>query len=83
MSLLITSNTPSNEIGSVDSGGINRPFSYMNNLQDTLRIPTNSEIAVQSVKINRSGVKSVSSSDRFGVYFGNTWQSAHKEVTFS
>jgi len=70
MSLLITSNTPSNEIGSVDSGGINRPFSYMNNLQDTLRIPTNSEIAVQSVKINRSGVKSVSSSDRFGVYFG-------------
>lgn len=70
MSLLITSNTPSNEIGSVDAGGINRPFSYMNNLQDTLRIPTNSEIAVQSVKINRSGIVSVSAGARFGVYFG-------------
>tara|TARA_R100000655_G_scaffold79093_2_gene118515 strand:+ start:1064 stop:2938 length:1875 start_codon:yes stop_codon:yes gene_type:complete len=54
MSFLITSNTA--ESGGVQlSGGINRPFSYFNNLQDTFKIPKNSEIAVQSIKINKEG----------------------------
>ena len=54
MSFLITSNTAKS--GGVQlSGGINRPFSYFNNLQDTFKIPKNSEIAVQSIKINKEG----------------------------
>ena len=69
MSLLITSNTSDNEIGDVTSG-INLPYSYTNNLQDTLRIPKNSEIAVQSVKINRDGVISLNKGQQFGIFFG-------------
>ena len=69
MSLLITSNTPDNDAGQL-TDGINRPFSYTNNLQDTLKIPTNSEIAVQSVKINRDGVLSLNRGQFMGLYFG-------------
>ncbi len=50
MSLVITSNidkdNPNNQ------GGINLPYSYTNSM-DNLKIPANSEIAVQSVKVNR------------------------------
>jgi len=69
MSLLITSNTPENDAGQL-TDGINRPFSYTNNLQDTLKIPANSEIAVQSVKINRDGVISINNGQQAGIYFG-------------
>ena len=54
MSLVITSNTPKNEIGTLTEG-INRAFSYTNHLQGTLKIDTDSQIAVQSVKINKTG----------------------------
>ena len=69
MSLLITSNTPKNEVGDTVSG-LNLPYSYQNNLQDTLRIPKNSEVAVQSVKVNRSGQMTLSSGDNMGLFFG-------------
>ncbi len=69
MSLLITSNTPENDAGQI-TDGINRPFSYTNNLQDTLKIPADSEIAVQSVKINRDGVISFNNAKQLGIYFG-------------
>ncbi len=69
MSLIITSNTPKNEVGEVVSG-LNLPYTYQNNLQDTLKIPANSEIAVQSVKINRTGNYTISSGDNMGIYFG-------------
>jgi hypothetical protein len=69
MSLLITSNTPENDAGKL-TNGINRPYSYSNNLQDTLRVPANSEIAVQSVKINRDGVISLNIGQQMGFYFG-------------
>ena len=54
MSLVITSNTPKNDITET-TNGINQSFSYTNHLQGTLRIPANSQIAVQSVKINKDG----------------------------
>ena len=69
MSLLITSNTPENDAGKLTTG-INRPYSYSNNLQDTLKIPANSEIAVQSVKLNRDGVISLNAGQQMGFYFG-------------
>lgn len=69
MSLLITSNTPKNEAGELTEG-INRPYSYSNNLQDTLRIPKDSEIAVQSVKINRDGILTLDRGQRMGMFFG-------------
>ena len=70
MSLLITSNTNKTDESSA-TVGINSPYSYQNNLQDTFVIPKNSEIAVQSVKLNRSGQIALTEENSvFGFYFG-------------
>ena len=71
MSLLITSNTalPDEGIGS-GIGGLNKPSSYTNNLQGTLKIPINSQIAVQSVKLNKTGNVVGSEGLSMGFYFG-------------
>ena len=54
MSLLITSSkqTRGGSSQTVDLG-IEKPYNYINNFQNSLKIPPNSEIAVESVKINR------------------------------
>ena len=52
MSLLITSSKQPRVGGTIDIG-IERPFNYINNFQNPVKIPKNSEIAVESVKINR------------------------------
>ena len=70
MSLIITSNTPNNDIQEV-TAGINRSFSYTNHLQGTLRIPKESQIAVQSVKLNKDGNAMLNKyNSKFGFYFG-------------
>ena len=63
MSLLITSNTPESINQGYEQEGINKAYSYQNNLNDTFKVPANSEIAVQSVKINRSGNISINESN--------------------
>ncbi len=72
MSLLITSNTNNTNLNSgYNQQGINKSYAYQNNLNDTFKIPKNSEIAVQSVKINRSGNIDVNESNSiFSFYFG-------------
>ena len=81
MSLLITSNTPQNQINT-PTQGINLPYSYTNHLQGTLKIPPNSQIAVQSVKINKSGNILLNKyNTQFGFYVGRNpddaqWDSA-------
>jgi hypothetical protein len=71
MSLLITSNTPDNINQGYEQEGINKSYSYSNNLNDTFKIPANSEVAVQSVKINRSGNISINESNSiYSFYFG-------------
>lgn len=70
MSLLITSNTPKNDVGQVVTG-LNLPYTYQNNLQDTFKIPAMSKIAVQSVKINKSGNIAINRNNLiFGFFFG-------------
>ncbi len=70
MSLLITSNTNKTD-ESAATTGINSPYSYQNNLQDTFVIPKNSEIAVQSVKLNRGGQIALTEENSvFAFYFG-------------
>jgi hypothetical protein len=51
MSLIITSS--SKGVGETNQIGISRPEQYKNHMKNTLRIPPNSEIAVESVKVNR------------------------------
>ena len=54
MSLLITSSkqTRGGKTQTIDLG-IEKPYNYINNFQNPLKIPVGSEIAVESVKINR------------------------------
>lgn len=69
MSYLITSNVPTDEIRQKD--GINKPFAYFNNLQNTHIIPANSEIAVESCKIVKDGKISVHRENNvFYFYYG-------------
>ena len=75
MSLIITSNTSvRKEGGEIDLGGINKPASYVNHLQGTLTIPERSQIAVQSIKINKSGnVTLGKGNNNMGFYFGRSF----------
>ena len=54
MSLVVTSSNPNDD--QIVTGGLNLPYSYTNNLNDPLKIPVDSQIAVQSVKINKNGL---------------------------
>ena len=52
-----------------NSGDFHSAYSFHNHLSDTLTIPANSEIAVQSVKINKNGTLSINKSTVFYVWF--------------
>ena len=54
MSLLVTSSkqTRGGSSQTIDLG-VEKPYNYINNFQNSLKVPANSEIAVESVKINR------------------------------
>jgi len=71
MSLLVTSNTPDNLNSGYNQEGINKSYSYQNHLNDTFKIGKNSEIAVQSVKINRSSNIDINEANSiYSFYFG-------------
>ena len=82
MSLLITSNTPKNGIQE-EIKGLNRPFSFTNTLQGTLKIPKNSEIAVQSVKINKTGNALINKyNSQYAFYFGRNPESPKWDLMY-
>jgi len=64
MSLVITSNQFLE-----NSGNYNSAFSYRNALRSTTMIPANSEIAVQSVKVNKNGTLTLTKQDALYQYF--------------
>ena len=85
MSLLITSNFQDeyasvlkNDKGQKINQGtpIQNPASYSNHLQNPLRIPPNSEVAVQSVCFNRKKVFNVAEGDLWYFYNGKALRSA-------
>lgn len=69
MSLIITSNV--NLKDRVEESQIHKPWSYHNRLHDTMKIPKDAEIAVQSVKINKNGLQSINrANSTFATYWG-------------
>ena len=69
MSLIVTSNVPTEN--RPDQSEIFKPYSYTNNLTNTLKIPPNSEIALQSTKITKNGQIIISNQNgNFFQYFG-------------
>ena len=70
MSLIITSNVE-DEVAVNDTSNIFQPFSYSNRLLDTMRIPANSQIALQSAKITKKPQLVIGRGNNiFGNYFG-------------
>ncbi len=68
MSLVITSN----EIQGTGVGlsEFQKPYTWSNHLDQPLVIPPNSEVAVQSLKVNKDGTITISPAHKFYVYFG-------------
>lgn len=81
MSLVICSN----EIpgGNNLSGEFQAPFSFHNHLQQPLKIPANSEVAVQSLKVNKEGSVSLSPATIWYQYFGVKLTNDNKDKTTS
>jgi len=70
MSLVITSNIE-DEVDVDNTSHIFKPFSYSNRLLDTMKIPPNSQIALQSAKINKKEEIVLNEQNNiFGNYFG-------------
>ena len=69
MSLVITSNVSLDD--RPETSEVFKPYSYQNPLLNTMRIPANSEICLQSAKINKNGVASLTAANsNFNHYFG-------------
>ena len=71
MSLIIASNQPNeNDTGGRDSS-IFKPYSFRNDMSSTITLPKNSQIALQSAKINIDGSIILGEGNKFFyVYFG-------------
>jgi len=48
----------------------NSPFSFTNSLKQTMIVPPHSAVALQSIKINKDGLLSLSPGDAWYMYFG-------------
>ena len=69
MSLVITSNVA--QENNPEFSDAFKPYSYQNRLLNTMRIPPNSEIALQSAKINKNGLFVLDRTNAdFAHYFG-------------
>lgn len=67
MSLLITSSA---EFDETNQMGVAMPFQYRNNLKNPLEIPPNSEIAVESVKLQRLPLLDYGNANTTNFWFG-------------
>lgn len=76
MSLVVTSNV--NLEDRPETSNAFKPYSYQNTLLNTMKIPPNSEIALQSVKINKNGLIVLDRANvQFAHYFGPEIGSTH------
>jgi hypothetical protein len=76
MSLIVTSNKALENAPSFSNSF--KPFSYQNRLLNTMKIPPNSEIALQSAKINKNGLFILDRSNSgFCHYFGTPVEEVH------
>jgi hypothetical protein len=78
MSLVITSNVGTENVPALSN--VFKPFSYQNRLLNTMKIPPNSEIALQSAKINKNGLFILDRSNSgFSHYFGTPVEDLHND----
>jgi hypothetical protein len=78
MSLVITSNIGTEN--TPDTSNAFKPYSYQNRLLNTMRIPANSEIALQSAKINKNGLFVLDRTNSgFNTFFGTPVDQVHSK----
>ncbi len=83
MSLLLLSNdeTMNSELGLSGGGGISAANSFTNTLSSALKIEKDSELALQSLKINRSATLTVNqANNKIWTYFGAGREAPHSEA---
>ena len=81
MSLVLTTNTNDNSGAGAPNVGINRPFDYKNFTTDTIDLPANAEVAVQSIKFNKEGAIQVNATNsQFYVFLGDKTLDGDGEV---
>ena len=73
MSLIICRNRPNESDVVGTSSSIYEPWSFRNQLTSNIEVPANSQIALQSVKINMDGSLVLGDDSKiFYIYFGPT-----------
>jgi len=78
MSLVITSNQGTENTPQISNAF--KPYSYQNRLLNTMKIPPNSEIALQSAKINKNGLFILDRTNSgFNHYFGTPVEDLHQD----
>tara|TARA_R100001440_G_scaffold31594_3_gene50168 strand:+ start:1 stop:1914 length:1914 start_codon:yes stop_codon:yes gene_type:complete len=78
MSLIITSNQGTENTPQISNAF--KPYSYQNRLLNTMKIPPNSEIALQSAKINKNGLFILDrNNSNFAHYFGAPVEAMHND----
>ena len=78
MSLVITSNIGTENTPALSN--VFKPYSYQNRLLNTMKIPANSEIALQSAKINKNGLFVLDRTNSgFCQYFGTPVEELHND----
>lgn len=65
------------------SGEFQAPYSFHNHLQQPLRLPANSEVAVQSLKVNKEGSVTLNPANVWYQYFGVKLTNDNKDLTTS
>ena len=56
MSLIICKNNPDEDVNVGEEDSINKPYSFRNAMTSNVTIPPNSQVALQSVKVNMDGL---------------------------
>lgn len=82
MSLVICSNQDSDGAAQGNTQSVNDAFAFRNELSSTMTIPANSQVALQSVKVNVDGRLTLGKDNsRFYTYFGDIDQPENEDVT--
>ena len=82
MSLVICSNQDSDGAAQGNTQSVNDAFAFRNELSSTMTIPANSQVALQSVKVNVDGRLTLGKDNsRFYTYFGDIDKPENEDVT--
>ena len=81
MSLVITSSNQPDLYETIEDNSAEKPYAYRNHFTQPIRVKPFSEIALQSLKVNRQPAIQVAENDLFAFFFGDTLKFVDKPLT--